>query len=596
MAFDKDTFELFQKVECFKTHEIKHLPKLNKDYFKDLVCSIEHLDDIGADEYNFDLLAVSSYANNKHSPLQQLNLIKCKTLYAIYFSSQIPFQIFDVKNIEKIILRYCDLKPVDSFNFGKGLASLKHLVIIGESINEYGYPLHPDLHNSLISFEMRKIRTIKSFETIENIVQPISTLETLKFDIFYDAFEEFLASPRDIFLNKNLKSLTIDLIPLTKLHEIANNENIKTTKKQIGLYLPNLEEFSTNTNFFTLTNSPKLTNIKVRTYRAEHDVNYFANFKHLTKVVVLTEGVFNLSNFLVNLPTLKALEISKIFSTILVVKIDSYLSYDAITDLSIHCDNFEINEFVEFKDCEASISSNLTKLSIRIDSHYILPDFFNKYLKYFNIGRLENLYFENRAKIYLTDIQSTFKFMKKLKSLNLVYRFADCCNGCTIFEKCTIYNNKLIQDRFCLRKNYSDFFVELVGLEHLSIHGLDFLEGAVIQKDFLKGLTNLKTLSLKQGNIRSIDRYSFDDLINLEMLDLSHNENLRKVPVDLFEKLTELKCVNFENVFLNNDMDVLFKNNKKLDKINYTSRKRKDSHDFSKDECFDIMEYDLVDI
>ena len=86
-----------------------------------------------------------------------------------------------------------------------------------------------------------------------------------------------------------------------------------------------------------------------------------------------------------------------------------------------------------------------------------------------------------------------------------------------------------------------------------------------LSKNFLKGLYNLKSLAIYE--VYYIEPNAFDDLINLEILDLSRNRRLDSIPSNLFEKLNNLTYVNLTNVWLNQDMHTLFEKNTKLEKI-----------------------------
>lgn len=114
------------------------------------------------------------------------------------------------------------------------------------------------------------------------------------------------------------------------------------------------------------------------------------------------------------------------------------------------------------------------------------------------------------------------------------------------------------------------YFVDLVNLESLIIKDYPLLRGE-LSKNFLKGLFNLKSLAIHQ--VHHIAPNSFDDLINLENLDLSYNKNLDSIPSKLFEKLKKLKYVDLTEVWLNQDIHTLFEENTMLERIqcaNYT--------------------------
>jgi hypothetical protein len=145
--------------------------------------------------------------------------------------------------------------------------------------------------------------------------------------------------------------------------------------------------------------------------------------------------------------------------------------------------------------------------------------------------------------ISLSVLKDWFKHMKELKTLKLI-KMSYNTSDLSLLDSC--------------------FFADLVNLESLIITDYEFFMGK-LSKNFLKGLYNLKSLAIYE--VYYIEPNAFDDLINLEILDLSRNRRLDSIPSNLFEKLNNLTYVNLTNVWLNQDMHTLFEKNTKLEKI-----------------------------
>jgi Leucine-rich repeat (LRR) protein len=82
---------------------------------------------------------------------------------------------------------------------------------------------------------------------------------------------------------------------------------------------------------------------------------------------------------------------------------------------------------------------------------------------------------------------------------------------------------------------------------------------------------SLKELLLMNNLIEKIDENSFDDLVNLETIDISYN-NLTEIKKDLFAKLNKIKGFNLSNNKLTTVNDSkLFENKTNINYIDFSA-------------------------
>jgi Leucine-rich repeat (LRR) protein len=82
---------------------------------------------------------------------------------------------------------------------------------------------------------------------------------------------------------------------------------------------------------------------------------------------------------------------------------------------------------------------------------------------------------------------------------------------------------------------------------------------------------SLKELLLMNNLIEKIDENSFDDLVNLETIDISYN-NLTEIKKDLFAKLNKIKRFNLSNNKLTTVNDSkLFENKTNINYIDFSA-------------------------
>jgi Leucine-rich repeat (LRR) protein len=88
-------------------------------------------------------------------------------------------------------------------------------------------------------------------------------------------------------------------------------------------------------------------------------------------------------------------------------------------------------------------------------------------------------------------------------------------------------------------------------IDHNALESLSSLKGLHFQgynvshlkKDFLKIHNTVTTLFLSFCSIQEIDSDTFEDLTNLEMIGIMHNEKLQKIPKGLFKNTPKLKTL-----------------------------------------------------